>query len=191
MQSLPEQDYEYADQQSRPRRHRLSCRGPGFFYSAPHTLIREQVDTWRHGPHHRGVPPRQAGCSPPPPLWRPTARHPTWTTLAHTDTMLNDPRAVPAAGARHRPQHRGVDPRRADPAAASEQGLLGSAPAVRLFRGSRRGAGRGGQPACDRDRGDVLRLRRLDPQTPARPEGVAASRGRATAPAARQHPWPG
>ena len=96
-------------------------------------------------------------------------------------------RALPAPGARHRPQHRSADPRRAGPPAASGAGLSylpWCAAAVPRHRGGPR---RGGQPARHRDRGAVLRLCRLDFQTPARPEGVAAGRGR-HASAARQYP---
>ena len=49
--------------------------------------------------------------------------------------------------------------------------------------------GRGSQQPGGRDRRAVLRLGRLDPQAPARPDGILGKPDRRRAAAARQHPW--
>jgi transposase len=179
MQSLPEQDYEYADWHLARVGIDYHVEVQGFFYSVPHALIREQVDTRatartievfhrckRVAAHAR----RYAGQRHGHPARPYAERAPV---LCRMDTG-----AVPTPGARHRSQHRSADPRRADPPAAPRAGLSDLPRCVASVPWSRRGAGRGGQPARDRDRRTVLRLCRLDPQTPARPEGVTASRGR-------------
>jgi hypothetical protein len=165
-----------------------TSRSQGFFYSVPHALIREQVDTRATARtievFHRG---------------KRVAAHARRYGGPRHGTL---PEHMPSAHRRYaewtperlQRQARGIGPntealiiavlaRRPHP----EQGFRTCLGVLRLFRGLDRRPGRGGQPARRRDRRAVLRLRRLDPQAPARPIGVAASRGR-HAPAARQHP---
>ena len=171
MQPLPEQDYEYADWHLARVGIDYHVEVQGFFYSVPHALIREQVDTRATartiemfhrgkrvaaharrygGPRHGTLPDHMPSAH---------RRYAEWTPERFQrqarDIGPNTEALIIAVLAR-RPH--------------PEQGFRTCLGVLRLFRGIDRRPGRGGQPARDRDRRAVLRLRRLDPQTPARPE---------------------
>ena len=166
----------------------ITSRSPGFFYSVPHALIREQVDTRATARtvevFHRG---------------KRVAAHARRYGGPRHGTL---PDHMPSAHRRYaewsperfQSQARGIGPntealiiavlaRRPHP----EQGFRTCLGMLRLFRG------------IDAARAEAVSLRaveigalnyaerRLDPRAPARPHGVAASRGRRADPA-RQHP---
>ena len=183
MQSLPQDDFRVCRVASGPRRHRLPRRGgKGFFYSVPHALIREQVDTratqrtievFHHGrrvaAHARRYGGPRHGTQPE---HMPSAhrRYAEWTP----ERLQRDARGIgPATEA----LIIAVMARRPHP----EQGFRTCLGMLRLFRGLEASPGREGQPARRRDRRAVLRLGRLDPQTPARP-GRRRSRPRTAHP---------
>ena len=165
MQALPPEDHEYAEW-------RLARVGLddhvevlGFFYSVPHALVREQVDTRatartvevfhrgkRVAAHARRYDGPRHGTQPE---HMPSARrrHAEWTP----ERLQRQARAI---GPHTEALILAVLARRPHP----EQGFRTGLGVLRLFRG-------------------------LDPQAPARPPGVAAGCGR-HAPAARQHPRP-
>ena len=76
MQELPQDDFEYAERHLARVGIDYHVEVQGFFYSVPHALIREQVDTRRDTAHDRGVPPRPPCRGARPALWRPATRHP-------------------------------------------------------------------------------------------------------------------
>jgi transposase len=190
MQALPQDDYEYAEWHLARVGIDYHVEVQGFFYSVPHSLIREQVDT-RATPRtieifHRGrrVAAHARRYGGP--------RHgtqPEHMPSAHRRYAEWTPGAPATSGPGDWAEHRGVDHRGDGPLAAPRTRLPHRPRRVAAVSWPRCRQGRGGQPARGGNRRAVLRLHRLDPQTPARPIGAAASRGR-HAPAARQHPRP-
>jgi len=100
-----------------------------------------------------------------------------------------DAGAPATSGPGDRAEHRGVDYRGDGSPAAPRTRLPHLPRRAAAVSWHRRRQSRGSQRARGGNRCADLHLHRLDPQTPARPIGAAASRGR-HAPAARQHPWP-
>ena len=190
MQALPQDDYEYAEWHLARVGIDYHVEVQGFLYSVPHSLLREQVDT-RATPrtieiYHRG---------------KPTAAHVRRYGGQRHGTL---PEHMPSAHRRYaewtperlQRQAQGIGPntealiiavmaRRPHP----EQGFRTCLGVLRLFEWHRRRQSRDGQPARRGNWRSDLRLGQLDPQTQARPVGVAAYRGR-HGPAARQHPRP-
>ena len=188
MRRLPQDDFEYAEWHLARVGIDYHVEVQGFLYSVPHALIREQVDTRATARtievFHRG---------------KRVAAHARRYGGPRHGTL---PEHMPSAHRRYaewtperlQRQARGIGPntealiiavlsRRPHP----EQGFRTCLGVLRLFRGIDAAQGRERQPPRRRNRRAVLRLGGLDPQTPARPIGVAASRGR-HATAARQHP---
>ena len=188
MQALPQDDYEYAEWHLARVGIDYHVEVQGFFYSVPHALIREQVDTRATartievfhrgkrvaaharrygGPRHGTLPEHMPSAH---------RRYAEWTP----ERLQRRARGI---GPNTEALIIAVLARRPHP----EQGFRTCLGVLRLFRGIDAARAESGQPARRRDRRADLRLGRLDPQTPARPAGVAASRGR-HATAARQHP---
>src|SRR5271165_69203 len=172
----------------RPRRHRLPRRGRGFLLLGAARVAPRAGRYPHHDAHHRDIPPRQACREPCAPLRRSAARHAARPHAQCAPTLCRMVGgAICSPGAGHRPQHRGADPGGAGAPATSGTGVSHLHRCVAAVSRPRRGAGGGDQPPCRRSRRADLRQCCLDPQTPARPIGATASRGRC-APAARKHP---
>ena len=188
MRRVPQDDFEYAEWHLARVGIDYHVEVQGFLYWVPHALIREQVDTRATARtievFHRG---------------KRVAAHARRYGGPRHGTL---PEHMPSAHRRYaewtpermQRQARGIGPN--TEALILAVLSLSAASGTRVSHLPRRvaavsqhrcGSGRERQPPRRRDRRAVLRLGRLDPQTPARPTGVAASRGR-HATAARQHP---
>ena len=187
MQPLPQDDFEYAEWHLARVGIDYHVEVKGFLYSVPHALIREQVDTRatartieifhrgkRVAAHARryGGPRHGTQAEHMPSAHR---RYAEWTP----ERMQRQARGI---GPNTEALIIAVLARRPHP----EQGFV---PASACSACSATSTPPGPRALSLRaiEIGACLRLRRLDPQTPARPTGVAASRGR-PATAARQHP---
>jgi len=189
MQPLPQDDFEFAEWHLARVGIDYHVEVQGFFYSVPHALIREQVDTrttartvevFHHGKRVAAHARRYGG-----------PRHgtqPEHMPSAHRRYAEWNPERFQRQARDNRTQHRSADHRIAVPSATSRAGLPHLPGRVAPVPRPRCRARRGGRAARRRDRRAVLRLHRLDPAAPARPPGIAASRGRHADPA-RQHPW--
>ncbi len=71
IQALPDDDFEFAERRLARVGIDYHVEVQGFFYSVPHALIREQVDTRATA----RIPPRPTGRRPRAALWRPASRH--------------------------------------------------------------------------------------------------------------------
>ena len=190
MQELPQGDFEYAEWHLARVGSDYHVEVQGLFYSVPHALIREQVDTRATQRTVEVFQPRQARRRTCPSLWRPASRH---SYRAHAECAPALRRVDAGASATRRPQHRarhrGADHRRDGAAATSRAGLphLPRDSAAVPRPGGQ--SGRRSQQPGGRDRRAVLRLSRLDPEAPARPSVTAATRSASTSPAAKRMIW--
>ena len=148
LQSLPEQRLRVCRVASRPRRDRLSRRGPGLLLLGAARADPRAGGHPRHRAHDRGVPSRQARRRPSrgATAARGTAPCPS-TCRAHTGATPNGRRSACSVRRDDRPEHRGADHRRARPPAASRTGLSHLPRRAAPVPRHRAGASRGGQPA--------------------------------------------
>jgi hypothetical protein len=170
MQALPPEDHEYAEWRLARVGLDYHVEVLGFFYSVPHALVREQVDTratartvevFHRGKRVAAHPRRYNGPRHgTQPEHMPSAhrRHAEWTPerLQHQARAIgpNTETLILAVLARRPHPEQGFRTDRPRPAAAVPR--------------PRSGPGRGGQPARGRDRHAVLRKRRFHPLRPGR-----------------------